>query len=107
MKNRIVFSTDPNFNDNIDNDESLITIDKGKQDIRIWLEKRPGNKVVSIVKDFVGTQSEMKKLERHIKKQCGVGGSVKGKDIIIQTKDRKKILSILNKLGYSAKLSGG
>lgn len=106
MKNRFVYSTDPNFNDKID-EESILTIDKENQELRVWLEKRPGNKVVSIVKNFVGTPSDMKELERQIKKQCGVGGSVKGEDIIIQTKDRKKILSILNKLGYFAKLSGG
>ena len=106
MKNKIVFSTDPNF-ENIDENDQTETIEIEKQDLRIWLEKRPGNKVVSIVKNFIGTPSDMKELERQIKKQCGVGGSVKGKDIIIQTKDRKKILSILNNLGYSAKLSGG
>ena len=106
MKNKIVFSTDPNFEFTDENDKSD-TLEVDKQDLRIWLEKRPGNKVVSIIKNYVGTQSDLKELERQIKRKCGVGGSVKGKDIIIQTKDRNKILDILNKLGYSAKLSGG
>ena len=62
---------------------------------------------MSIIKNYVGTQSDMKELERQIKRKCGVGGSVKGRDIVIQTKDRNKILTILEDLGYSAKLSGG
>jgi len=106
MKNKIVFSTDPDFE--FKSDEDIVEkIDKEQQSLRIWLEKRPGNKVVSIIKNFIGTQSDMKELERKIKRKSGVGGSVKGADIIIQTRDRNKILTILKDLGYSAKLSGG
>lgn len=106
MKNKIVFSTDPDYQ--FTNDKEVVeTIEIDKQNLRIWLEKRPGNKVVSIIKNYVGTQSDLKELERQIKRKCGVGGSVKGNDIIIQTKDRNKILDILKDLGYSAKLSGG
>ena len=106
MKDKIVYSTDPNYSAN----EEIDTIDKiepDKQNLRIWLEKRPGNKIVSIIRGFIGTDSELKDLSKVMKKQCGVGGSVKSGEIIIQTKDRQKLLQILNALGYFAKLSGG
>ena len=106
MKDRIVFSTDPNFSDD---EEKVIVenIEPSNQNLRIWLEKRPGNKIVSIIRGFVGTESELKDLSKVVKKRCGVGGSVKTGEIIIQTKDRQKLLQILTELGYFAKLSGG
>jgi translation initiation factor 1 len=106
MKDRIVFSTDPNISD----DEEKIIVDNiepSNQNIRIWLEKRPGNKIVSIIRGFVGTESDLKDLSKVVKKRCGVGGSVKTGEIIIQTKDRQKLLQILTEFGYFAKLSGG
>ena len=106
MKDRIVFSTDPNFSDD---EEKVIVenIEPSNQNLRIWLEKRPGNKIVSIIRGFIGTESELKDLSKVVKKRCGVGGSVKTGEIIIQTKDRQKLLQILTELGYFAKLSGG
>ncbi len=106
MKNKIVFSTNPNYQETEETREP-VTIDKDNQNLRIWFEKRPGNKVVSVIRDFIGSSEELKKLEKIIKKKCGVGGSVKDNEIIIQTKDRQKLLQILNELGYNAKLSGG
>ena len=106
MKDRIVFSTDPDYSTNEENDIE-ITIEPASQNLRIWLEKRPGNKIVSIIRDFEGPTDELKKLEKMLKKKCGVGGTVKNKELIIQTKDRQKLLQILNDLGHFAKLSGG
>jgi translation initiation factor 1 len=105
MKDRIVYSTDPNYSN--EDKEIIDIIEPINQNLRIWLEKRPGNKIVSIIRDFEGSTDELKKLETILKKKCGVGGSVKNKEIIIQTKDRQKLLQILNDLGYFAKLSGG
>ena len=106
MKNRIVFSTNPNYS--AEEEQNILeVIAPENQNLRIWLEKRPGNKVVSIIRGFVGTDNELKDLSKVLKKQCSVGGSVKAGEIIIQTKDRQKLLQILNELGYFAKLSGG
>ncbi len=113
MKDRIVFSTDPNYSAKEESIYAEAMIDESevlkpeKQNLRIWLEKRPGDKVVSIIRDFEGRTDELKKIEKILKKKCGVGGTVKGREIIIQTKDRQKLLQILNDLGYFAKLSGG
>lgn len=106
MKNRIVYSTDSNYFAEEETD-ILEVIEPESQNIRIWLEKRPGNKVVSIIRGFIGTDNELKDLSKVLKKRCGVGGSVKAGEINIQTKDRQKLLQILNEMGYFAKLSGG
>ncbi len=108
MKDRIVFSTDPNVdihNESNESNEKKILLKE--QNLRIWIEKRPGNKVVSIIRGFIGTEDELKDLSKLLKKRCGVGGSVKAGEIIIQTKNRQKLLQILNDLGSFAKLSGG
>ncbi len=107
MKDKIIFSTDPDFTPEDQNDVDEESITPENQNLRIWLEKRPGNKVVSIVKNFMGTTEELKMLEKTLKKRCGVGGSIKDNEIIIQTKDRQKLLQILKEMGYFAKLSGG
>ncbi|MEE8341373.1 MAG: translation initiation factor [Candidatus Neomarinimicrobiota bacterium] len=107
MKNEIVFSTDPNYADSSVLEKRNNELDPGEQNLRIWIEKRPANKIVSIIRGFSGTDSELKDLSKIMKKRCGVGGSVKAGEIIIQTKDREKLLQILNNLGYFAKLSGG
>ena len=106
MKDRIVFSTDPNYSNEEDKD-IVDAIEPKKQNLRIWIDKRPGNKIVSIIRGFIGTEIELKDLSKVVKKRCGVGGSVKAGEIIIQTKDRQKLLKILKQLGYFAKLSGG
>ena len=106
MKNRIVYSTDPKYSAEEENNFADV-IEPGIQNLRIWLEKRPGNKIVSIIRGFIGTDSDLKDLSKVLKKRCGVGGSVKTTEIIVQTKDRQKLLQILNDLGYFAKLSGG
>ena len=106
MKDRIVYSTDPNYS--VEEEKVIVeVIEPDKQNLRIWLEKRPGNKIVSIIRGFIGTESDLKDLSKVLKKRCGVGGSVKATEIIIQTKDRQKLLQILDDLGYFAKLSGG
>ena len=117
MKDKIVFSTDPDFSihnpayakateDRELNEKSELEKPE-KQNLRIWIEKRPGNKVVSIIRGYIGTESDLRDLSKVLKKRCGVGGSVKTGEIIIQTKDRPKLLRILKELGYFAKLSGG
>ncbi len=107
MKDKIVFSTDSDFDINNELNKKSDVHKPEEQNLRIWIEKRPGNKIVSIIRGYVGTESELKDISKLIKKRCGVGGSVKAGEIIIQTKDRQKLLQILNDLGYFAKLSGG
>jgi translation initiation factor 1 len=86
-----------------------LKFDLSKEIIRIHLEKKGrGGKEVSIVKGFSGTEKMLNDLGKTIKKKCGVGGSVKDGEIIIQGNKRSMILKILNDLGYNnVKLAGG
>ena len=69
--------------------------------------KGRGGKGVSLVKNLVLSEKEMKALAKKLKQACGSGGTVKAGVIEIQGEHRKKIAEVLNKLGYKTKIAGG
>lgn len=78
--------------------------------VRVHLEKKHrGGKPVSIVRGLENMQDhDLKSLGKLLKAKCGVGGSVKNGEIIIQGQNRKKIVEILEKEGFKKiKLAGG
>ncbi|MCX6187108.1 MAG: translation initiation factor [Bacteroidetes bacterium] len=109
-KNRggMVFSTDPDFIYDSFNDEETETIANNKQDLKIFLDKKNrAGKAVSIVNGFIGKDEDLHTLGSALKKICGVGGSVKDGEILIQGDFRDKILAYLIKEGFKAKKAGG
>ena len=106
-KNRvdIVYSTNPEFEYNYDEEESLETLAPSKQKLKVYLDtkaKKKG-KQATLVSGFVGTEDDLKNLGKILKTKCAVGGSVKDGDIIIQGDFRDKIVAILTSEGYNAK----
>jgi translation initiation factor 1 len=105
--NGIVYSTNPNWNYTEEEEQQQNTLPPQQQNLRIFLERKGGGKVTSVVKGFVGNDDDLSELGKMLKAKCGVGGSVKENSIIIQGNHREKILQILNDLGYKTKLAGG
>ena len=105
MKNtpNIIFSTDPDYKSEISSE----IVKSSKQDFRIHLNRRPGGKIVTIVKGFIGNQNQIKTIGKKLKKKCGVGGTVKNNEILIQGNFRDKVIELLKKQGHIAKPSGG
>lgn len=104
----LVFSTDPDFK--LEQDEEQIeTLPPAQQRLRIWLDrKQRKGKAVTLVTDFVGDDDELKILAKALKTYCGVGGSAKEGEIIVQGDQRDKVLKYLLNKGYSqTKKSGG
>lgn len=98
----IVYSTNPDFNYETDDNETQETIATSQQKLRVQLDrKNRGGKVVTLVTGFVGTDDDMKELGKLLKSKCGVGGSAKDGEIIVQGDFKQKVLDILKKEGYT------
>jgi translation initiation factor 1 len=70
-------------------------------------KKQRAGKKVTLVTGFIGSTDDLNDLGKILKTSCGVGGSVKDGEIIIQGDFRERILALLIQKGYKAKLSGG
>ena len=98
----IVYSTNPNYQYFTDEKEEISTLPKQQQKLRVSIEKNHrGGKTVTVVKNFVGTDDDIKELGRLLKTRCGVGGSVKDGEILIQGDFKEKTVELLKKEGYS------
>ena len=98
----VMYSTNPDFQYNTGDTEEEDTLPKEKQALRISLDKRNrGGKMVTLITGFRGTSEDLTALGKLLKVKCGVGGSAKDGEIIIQGDLRAKVLDILRKEGYS------
>ena len=100
----VVFSTDPGFTYEHGLSGNTETLAPSKQSLRVTLDKsgRAG-KQVSIVSGFVGSPNDLEALTKLLKTKCGVGGSVKDGEILIQGDVRQKVVQILVKEGYKTR----
>jgi len=106
-KNRkgTVYSTDPDFEYEYESAEEQETLPPEKQKLRVEIDKkRRKGKQVSLVTGFIGTEDDLKDLAKILKTKCGVGGSAKDGEIVIQGDMRKKIGEILKDLGYKCRV---
>jgi len=104
----VVYSTNPDFTYDHDKEEEPETIAAGKQTLKVGIDRKKRNgKSVTLVEGFIGTEEDLKELAKMLKTKCGVGGSAKDGEIIIQGEFKQKVADILILLGYKVKLIGG
>lgn len=98
----VVYSTNPDFQFEKGDEGEVETIEKAKQQLRISLDKRNRKgKAVTLITGFIGLENDIEALGKLLKTKCGVGGSVKDNEILIQGDFRTKVLEILQKEGYA------
>lgn len=98
----VVYSTNKDYNYEMEDDEEQITLPASQQRLRVQLDrKNRGGKVVTLVTGFVGTENDLKELGKLLKSKCGVGGSAKDGEIIVQGDFKQKVLELLKKEGYT------
>lgn len=99
----VVFSTNPDFNYQTEEEQQQDTLAPDKQKLRVAVEKKGrAGKTVTVVKGFTGSEEDLKKLEKMLKTKCGTGGSSKDGIIILQGEMKDKLVTILRDLGYTA-----
>jgi translation initiation factor 1 len=108
-KNRInvVYSTNPDFKFEEEYDTEADTLKPEQQHLKVYLDRLGGGKLLSRVTGFVGKNEDVEALGKLLKQKCGVGGTVKEGEILIQGDHREKIILLLTKEGYKAKKAGG
>jgi len=96
-----VYSTDPTFIVQQNEQQSVITLPAEHQKLKVSLDKKQrAGKVVTLVTGFEGKQEDMLELSKQLKSLCGTGGSVKDDVIIVQGDNKQKIFQWLQKNGY-------
>lgn len=98
----VVYSTNPDFTYENDEEQESETLNKKQQKLRVSIEKKGrGGKTVTLINGFIGTEDDLKELGKLLKTKCGVGGSVKDGEIIIQGEFKQRIIDLLKAEGYT------
>ena len=101
---KLVYSTNPNVEIHSADGPTTQTLPPEQQTLNVRLDKKHRKgKVVTLVTGFVGTPDDLKELGKRLKSRCGVGGSVKHGEILIQGDFRSQVTKILQEEGYKVK----
>lgn len=98
----VVYSTNPDYNYQTEEEPEAETLPASQQKLRVQIDrKNRGGKTVTLVTGFTGTDDDLKELGRLLKNKCGVGGSAKDGEIMVQGDFKQKIVELLKKEGYT------
>jgi translation initiation factor 1 len=103
----VVYSTESNYNYSYQQGGEHTTLPAAQQMLKVSLDKsgRAG-KQVTLITGFIGTTADLEGLTRLLKTKCGIGGSCKDHEIIMQGDVREKVSQLLMKEGYKIKRVG-
>lgn len=100
-KKNIVYSTNPNFQHEDDDDMEMETLAPEEQELKVMIDrKQRKGKSVTLISGFEGSDEDLQELGKTLKQKCGVGGSAKNGEIIVQGENKEKIFELLLKMGY-------
>ncbi|MFO7997751.1 MAG: translation initiation factor [Bacteroidales bacterium] len=103
----IVYSTNPDLRFDVP-EKKTPTLPPAQQQLRVEISRKGrGGKTVSLVTGFSGQTEDLEALGKELKTKCGVGGSVKDGEVLLQGDVRDKALEYLLRKGYKAKKAGG
>jgi translation initiation factor 1 len=103
----MVYSTNDDFEYD-KNDDQQDTLAAANQKLYVSLDKKNRKgKAVTLVEGFIGSEDDLKELGKMLKSKCGVGGSAKNGEILIQGDVRDKVVVLLEKDSYKVKRKGG
>jgi translation initiation factor 1 len=107
-KDGLVYSTDPKFEYREEKEEAA-SLPPQQQKLRVMIDrKQRGGKEVTLVTGFVGPEEDLAELGKFLKTKCGVGGSAKDGEIIVQGNQRDKVVQLLIEKGFTqTKKAGG
>ena len=98
----VVYSTNPDYQYDYGLEPEAETLPPQQQKLRVRIERNHrGGKTVTLVSGFVGTDDDLQSLGRLLKSKCGVGGSAKDGEIIVQGEHLDKVKQILLAEGYT------
>lgn len=104
----IVYSTASDFQYDYEQAAEAQTLPPQQQNLKVMIDrKNRGGKEATLVTGFIGTDADLQSLGKLLKSKCGVGGSAKEGEIIIQGNHADKVLQLLQQQGYKAKRAGG
>lgn len=104
----VVFSTNPEYQPEEKEEDLEPALKNSEQLLYVSIDrKKRKGKEVTLVEGFLGHEDDLKELGSLLKKHCGVGGTIKDEQILIQGNFRDKIMSYLQKEGYKVKQKGG
>jgi translation initiation factor 1 len=103
----VVYSTNPDFQFEYEEDEQPDTLPVNQQKLYVSIDrKQRGGKEVTLIEGFIGSEDDLKDLGKMVKQKCGVGGTAKDGEILIQGNFRDKVCTLLEKEGYQVKRKG-
>jgi translation initiation factor 1 len=107
-KRDIVYSTNPDFSYQYEEESVMETLPNNQQKLYVSLDKKQrAGKEVTLVEGFIGAEDDAKELGKWLKSKCGVGGTVKDMEILIQGDFKEKIFELLRTQDYGVKKKGG